>query len=160
MINFRKSYGFALVELMVACSIIVIAIFSLISATQKGVVLSERAMRQTQASYLLEEGAEAVKSIRDSAWTNISSLTSGTNYYLSYNNSTNVWSLSTTAITIDNIFTRTVVISDVSRDSNDDIATSGTNDPKIKLVTISISWVSSGETVSKSMAFYIADIFN
>ncbi len=159
--NFKnKSTGFTLVEVLVASAIISVTTFSLISAGAKGVELSTRALRQTQASYLLEEGAEAVKSIRDANWTNISGLTVGTTYYLSYNTSTNVWSLSTTASTIDSIFTRTVVLSAVARDANDDIATSGTTDIRTKKAVVTVTWpVSNGTTVSKTLSLYIADIF-
>ncbi len=152
--------GFALVELIVASAIISVTTFALISAGQKGIVLSERALHQTQASYLLEEGAEAVKSIRDAAWSNISGLTVGTTYYLSYNTSTNVWSLSATPNTIDSLFTRTVVLSAVTRDSNDDIASSGTPDSYTKKVTVTVSWPSSEGTVSKTLLLYITDIFS
>lgn len=151
--------GFALVELIVASAIISVTTFALISAGQKGIVLSERALRQTQASYLLEEGAEAVKSIRDASWATISGLTVGTTYYLSYNTSTNVWSLSTTADTIDSLFTRTVVLTAVSRDSNDDIASSGTTDIRTKQVTVTVSWPSADGILSKTLSLYIADIF-
>lgn len=156
----KNNKGFALVEMLVACSIIVVLVFSFTTAAQKGLVLADRALRQTQASYLLEEGAESVKSLRDAAWTNISSLTTGTTYYLSYNTSTNVWSLSTTSNTIDSIFTRTVVLSDVNRDANDDIATSGTNDTGTKKVTITVSWPDSTGTISKTLVFYVANIFS
>lgn len=152
--------GFTLVEVLVGATIISLTTFSLVSAGAKGVELSLRAMRQTQASYLLEEGAEAVKSIRDSAWSNISGLTVGTTYYLSYNTSTNVWSLSTTPSTIDSIFTRTIVVSAVNRDSNDDISSSGTTDAYTKKVDVTVSWTSASGTVSKTLSLYISDIFS
>jgi hypothetical protein len=109
---------------------------------------------------LLEEGAEAVKSIRDANWSTISGLTIGTTYYLSYNTSSNAWSLTTTPSTVDS-FTRTVVFSSVNRDSNDDIAAAGTLDARTKEVTITVSWpAEDGRTLSKSLSLYIADIFN
>ena len=117
-------------------------------------------MHVIQASSLLEEGAEAVKTIRDNDWTTISNLTVGTTYYLSYSSVTNLWSLTTTPSTI-GIFTRTVVISAVNRDSNDDIVSSGgTLDVKTKKVTITTSFNSQSGTISKTLVFYISDIFN
>lgn len=156
----RNNHGFLLVEIIVASAIISIITFSIVSAAQKGLVLSERAMHQTQASYILEEGAEAVKTIRDASWNNISTLTVGTTYYLSFNTTTNTWSLSTTANKIDNYFTRKVQLSSVNRDVNDDIAASGTLDARTKKVDINVAWPGDGGTVSKSLTFYIADIFN
>ncbi len=157
----NKNLGFTLVEILIASAIMTTMIFALISAVQKGIQLSYYALKQTQASLLLEEGAEAVKSIRDANWTNISSLTLNTDYYLSFDNGTNVWSLSTipTAI-IDSIFTRKVLISSVLRDGTDKIASSGTLDIGTKKITITTSWpISDGTTFSSNLIFYIANIF-
>lgn len=162
--NKNNTKGFSLIEVLIACSVISIAIFSLMSASSKGIQLSNEALRQTQASFILEEGAEAVKSIRDAAWTNISSLTAGTNYYLTYNTGTNTWSLGTTPTgAIDSIFTRVIVISAVSRNGTDDIVTSGGtyDDTGTKKVTVTVSWPASDETISsKTLSFYISDIFS
>ena len=166
----NNNLGFTLVEVLFACAIMTTVILSLMLSAQKGITLSSKALRQTQASFLLEEGAEAVRSIRDNNWSTISALTVNTTYYLSYNNGTNVWTLSTTPITfIDSFFNRTVVFSDVYRDSSDDIASSGTLDPSIKKVDVKVSWhasdgssfsFSDGTNNEKHLYFYLADIFN
>lgn len=152
--------GFSLIEVIIASAIISILTFSVTSASQKGLLLSQRAMHETQASYLLEEGAEAVKTIRDGSWATISNLTVGTTYYLSYNTSTNAWSLSTTANTIDNFFTRKVMLTAVNRDANEDIAASGNPDTRTKEVSVTVTWPYSGTTISKTLSFYLADIFS
>jgi prepilin-type N-terminal cleavage/methylation domain-containing protein len=169
MINFLKNLnkfpnkksGFSLVEVMVACLIISLTTIALMSATANGIKLSDTALRQVQASSLMEEGVEAVKSIRDTSWATISTLSLDTTYYLSFDINTNTWSLGTdpTAV-IDEMFTRTVIISAVSRDENDDIASSGTVDEGTKKVDVSVSWLYAGETNSKNISFYLADIFN
>lgn len=158
----NKNKGFTLVEILIACAIISGCIFSLMTASSKGIQTSTEALRQTQSSFILEEGAEAVKSIRDSAWSNISGLTDGATYYLSFSTDANVWSLSTTPTPpIDSIFTRTIVFSAVYRDSNDDIASSGTLDSRTKKVTVTVSWpVSDATTSTKTLDFYISDIFS
>ena len=158
-----KSRGFSLIEVLIACAIISTSTFALMSAAAKGNQLSVKAVRQTQASFLLEEGAEAVKSIRDADWNTISGLTVGATYYLTFNTGTNLWSLGTTPVsTIDSTFTRTVVLSAVNRDASDDIVTSGgTLDTRTKKVTVNVSWTTSGgETSSKDLIFYLSDIFN
>jgi prepilin-type N-terminal cleavage/methylation domain-containing protein len=158
----NNSGGFTLVEVLIACAILSLCILALMTASSKGIQTSSQALRQTQAGFILEEGAEAVKTIRDASWSNISSLTTGTTYYLSFSTSTNTWSLSTTPPpTIDSIFTRTVVLSAVNRDSNDDIASSGTLDARTKKVTVTVSWpISDNTTSSKTLDFYISDIFS
>lgn len=160
-----KNSGFTVVEVLIACFIISIMTLALMSAASKGIKLSNRALRQAQASMITEEGVEAVKVIRDADWGNISGLSVDTDYYLSFDTGSNTWSLSTTPSTnpitpIDGKFTRIIIFSDVYRDGNDDIASSGTLDSGVKRVTVNTTWQSSGETVSKSITFYIANIFN
>ena len=152
--------GFTIIEVLIACSIISIFIFALMSVASGGIKLSSLALKQTQASFILEEGVESVKSIRDSSWTNISNLTLGTEYYLTFNNTSNFGTLETTSNTIDSTFTRKVVFSAVYRDANNDIASSGTLDTHAKKVTVTVSWVNSGVTSSKDLSFYLIDIFN
>ena len=166
--TFKK--GFTIVEVIIACAIITITVLSLMSAASKGIELSGRALRQSQANTLLEEGAEAVKTIRDQNWSTISALSLNTPYYLFYNINTNVWSLSNSLSTptssiptypIDDIFSRQVVFEEVYRDGNDDIQEGGTYlDDSTKKVTISVSFVHSEDEISKDLVFYLADIFN
>ncbi|MEK7585744.1 MAG: prepilin-type N-terminal cleavage/methylation domain-containing protein [Patescibacteria group bacterium] len=158
----NKQAGFSLVEVLIASLIISASIFALVSASTQGIQLSREALQQTQASFILEEGAEAVKSIRDAAWTNISGLTLGSDYYIAYNTGTNTWGLTATNPgSIDSLFTRTIQFGAVSRDGNDDIASSGTTDVRTKKVTITVTWPRSDQTTStRDLSFYISDIFN
>ena len=158
-LNYHNKAGFTLIEVLVACVIISTTTLALMSATSKGIELSTRSLRQVQANMLMEEGVEAVKSIRDNNWTTVSSLILNTNYYLSFN--ANTWTLGTTIIPPqDGIFTRKIVFSQVYRDSNDDIASSGTIDAGIKMVNVTVSWPSHGGATSKNITFYLANIFN
>jgi type II secretory pathway pseudopilin PulG len=167
--KFKK--GFTIIEVIIACSIITITVFTLMSAASKGIELSGRSLRQTQANTLLEEGVEAVKTIRDDSWDTISALSLDAPYYLFYDINTNKWSLSSSMDTpissiptypIDDIFSRQVVFSEVYRNNDDDIdEEDGSNlDDGIKKVTVTVSWHSSGSQVSKDLVFYLADIFN
>lgn len=157
--NFKKR-GFTIIEVIVASAIITVSMLSVMSVATKGIEFSNLALRQTEANFLLEEGAEAVKIIRDTNWSNISGLTVGTNYYLSYDNNSNIWSLGTTPNTVDSIFSRAIVFSSVYRDGNDDIADSGTEDTRARKATISVSWASNGQSYSKDLSFYVLDIFS
>lgn len=153
--------GFTLIEVIIACSIISMSMFALMDTAQKGINLSGVALEKSQASLLLEEGVEAVKSIRDDNWTTISNLTLNTPYYLFFNINTKKWELNNSISDIDGIFTRTVTISSVERDSNDDIVESGgTLDTRTKKISVDVSWVSRGANLSKNLSFYISDIFN
>ena len=163
--NISRDDGFTLIEVLIACFIISVTTLALMSAASKGIELSSRALRQAQASMIAEEGVEAVKVIRDADWDTISSLSLNTNYYLSFNTGSNTWSLQTTpsanpTTPIDDRFTRTIVFSAVYRDSNDDIAASGTLDSGTRRAVVNTSWQSQGETISKSITFYVSNIFN
>lgn len=148
--------GFALVEVLVATAIITGSVIATINVAQKSIQISRLSLHQAQATLLLEEGAEAVRSIRDTSWTGISSLASGTSYYPTY---TGIWVLSPTSSTIGS-FTRTVTFTNVLRDSNGDIVSSGgTADTGTRQVTVSVSWSELGTTQTKSLSFYIANIF-
>ena len=157
--NFKKiSGGFMIVEVIVAISIIVVSVLAAMSVTQKSIFVSRQALHVKEASFLLEEGAESVRIIRDNSWNNIFALNVGTDYYLIFLGQT--WTLSSTPSSV-GIFTRKVNILNVNRNvSTDDIANLGTYDPGTKLTTITVSWVDGGETLSKTLSFYIMDIFS
>jgi len=153
-----KNQGFLLIEAIVASSIISISVIAAMQVSQKSIVVSRQAFHTAQAGFLLEEGAEAVRILRDNVWTNISGLTNGTSYYPTFSGST--WTLSTTPNTV-GVFTRTVSIASVNRDNTtQDISSSGTNDPRTKLVTVTVSWAERGTTITKTLQFYITDIFS
>ncbi len=150
--------GFMVVETLIAVSIITASILAASAVTQKSVRVSRQAFHSTQAAFLLEEGAEAVRILRDNNWSNISGLSLATNYYPTFSGGT--WTLSSTAGTV-GIFTRTVTIANVNRDNiTDDISASGTEDTGTKLVTVTVSWLEGGTTATKTLQFYIMDIFS
>ena len=150
--------GFMMVEVLVAISIITVAILSGMAVSQKVVQISRQGFHTEQAAFLLEEGAEAVRILRDNDWDNISSLEIGTDYFPVFSGGT--WMLPTTPGTL-GIFTRLVSVEDVLRDVvTGDIDGSGSDDPGGKLVTVSVSWQEGGILVTKSLQFYIFDIFS
>ncbi|KKQ03866.1 MAG: hypothetical protein US12_C0013G0004 [Parcubacteria group bacterium GW2011_GWA2_36_24] len=128
------------VEILVAVSIITISILVSMAVAQKSVYVSRQAFHTTQAAFLLEEGAEDARIARDNAWSNVATLNSSEQI---------------------GIFTRTVIASSVNRDNTTkDISSTGTNDPGTKLITITVSWLEGGVTISKALQFYIMDIFS
>jgi len=158
---FQKQ-GFMAIEILIAVSIITISILTIMTVAQKSVYVSRQTFHTTQSAFLLEEGAEAVRVLRDNAWTNLSGLTVNTNYYFKFSGGT--WSTSTTAADgIVGIFTRKVTFANVNRDANNNIVTSGgTLESPIfsKLVTVTVSWGEGGTTITKTLQFYIINIFS
>lgn len=149
--------GSMMVEIIIAASIIAVAVIAASAVAQKSISLSRQSVHQSQAALLLEEGAEATRITRDNAWANISNLTVSTDYYLSFSSGT--WNLSTTPNQV-GIFTRKIVFSSAYRDGNQNLASSGTIDNQTRLVTVTITWVEGGQTISKNLQFYITDLFS
>lgn len=163
LIKMKKSFlkpnlGFSLIEVIIASAIVSSLVLAISFVSTKGITLSNRALKEVQTTNLLSEGAEAVRLIRDNSWTNISSLQVGTNYYLYFNTTTNLWSLSQTPNTID-YFTRIITVSNVYRDVNNDIASTGTLDSNSKLFTITTTFNTKEGTVTKQLQLYIFNIF-
>ena len=165
--NKRKiASGFLMIEVIVGASIITITVLAFMSVATKSITVSRQALHLSQAGFLLEEGAEAVRIFRDNNWTNISGMTVGSTYYPTWN--INTWILLLTSNKIDNFFTRTVILSDVCRvTSSQDISTTQppctgilSSDLGTKLVTVTVSWPEGGVTVTKTLKFYILNIFS
>ncbi|MBX4181332.1 prepilin-type N-terminal cleavage/methylation domain-containing protein [Candidatus Parcubacteria bacterium] len=154
----KSSKGITLVEVLIASAIISVFIVALLSVHTLYLRSALKNSSSIQASYLIEEGIEAARFLRDSAWVNISSLTPGTDYGMAFYNGT--WQASTTALYVDS-FLRTVTVSAVSRDSTSrDIVTSGgVNDPNTRKITSSVSWVSNGATTTRSISTYLTNIY-
>jgi len=150
--------GISLVEVVIGASIVSLALVGLVTAYNLylGIALKDTAI--IQANFLLEEGLEAVRAIRDDDWTNnIISLTSGVEYGLEFQGGS--WQSTTTISLLDSVFYRTFSVEDVLRDSNDDISSSGTNDPDIKKINLTVSWLEGNSTTTKSISTYLTNLF-
>jgi hypothetical protein len=153
-----RTKAFGLVEVVIAISIFTTAFLSL-SVTYQYYLRHALANETTvKGAFLLEEGIEAIKIMRDNGWTSkIASLTVNQTYYLYFNNTT--WVSTTTAETIGD-FSRSFKLAPVYRDGNSDIASSGTLDSNIKKATVTLSWFDAGTTTVKSMTTYITNLFS
>ncbi len=113
-------------------AILLPALATALAATREGRAQEEQ---RGQASSLLREADEALRSVREKGWTDVA--TNGT-YRPTVSGST--WSLAAGAETI-GTFTRQIVISDVQRNSSGAIVTSGgTVDPSTKNAVATVSW--------------------
>lgn len=149
--------GFGIVEIIIAIAIGLIffsSIYGIIFFSDRAIHLN---LRKTEAIELAKEGIEIVRIIKNNDWTNdIDTLTSGTTYYPVL--SGGEWSLTTTPQALVNgIFTMTITVYDVNRDANDDIATSGTDDPNTKRVVSTISWTERAKTNTVELQSYITN---
>lgn len=156
----NKESGFMIVELLIAIAIIGASILAFTNVAQKSINVSRQSLDTSQASFLLEEGAEVVRLYRDVDWSNISGMTVDTNYYIVFDTDHNAWYFTTTPTTIDK-FTRVIVFESVARDAvSGDISVGGSNDPGTRLVTVTVFWNEGSVTLTKNLSFYISDIFS
>jgi len=154
----RENRGMALVEILIGAAIIAGGIFAASTSFSTYVNYALANQKNIQASYLIEEGLEAMTSMRDIAWINISHLSTTTTYYLTWNGTR--WATTTTSQYVDGEFLRSIQVSDLKRDGNDDIAIAGTYDPNTKQITATVSYYQGHATTTKSTSVYLANIYD
>jgi type II secretory pathway pseudopilin PulG len=153
--------GFTLVEVVVAAAMITVSFVAIAMYYKKVLDVSEDTTRHIQSGFLLEEGLEAVKLLRDEGWNaNIGSLSTTTNYYLTWSGT--FWRTTTVPIKVENIFTRTIKFSDVRRDGVDSIAAAGTLDSGTKKVTVAVTWLVRGGSgmATDTAETYVTNLFS
>lgn len=152
--------GFSLVEIIIASSILLISVISIFSAFVLALSTSSKNTAKVQAAFLLEEGHEALRNMRDFGYSaNIAPLQNGTTYRLAF--SSQRWQATTTNTFIDSKFDRTFTLSAVGRDTDHNIVSSGgTVDTNTKKVTVNVSWREGSATTTKTMESYVSNIFN
>jgi type II secretory pathway pseudopilin PulG len=131
----KQQSGTTLVEVLVAIGLLGIMLpalmFAFITANHAG----PAADKKLHAAALLRESREAVRSVRDDNWANISS--NGTYHTVTTDGH---WALAGNSATT-NGFTRKIVITSVHRDANGNIVKSGgAADSSTKQISLTISW--------------------
>jgi type II secretory pathway pseudopilin PulG len=132
---FNNRKGQTIVEVLIAAGLIAL----MFPVLAQGFTLSRGSSINREARHeallLMQESLDALRTIRETGWSNI--VTNGTYHpVLSSNN----WSLAAGSELIGN-YTRQLVIDDTERDSNGNIVPiGGTVDPSTKKVTHLISW--------------------
>lgn len=155
----NKQKGLGLVEVLIASSIVLAVVLAGVNLITFSISNSRGTTQSIQAAYLLDEGVEAVKFLRDQSFTgNIASMSPSSQYGISFNGTS--WATSTTRTLYSGIFDRYISVSPVYRDSNSEISTTGTLDPATRFVTVSVSWNPGNGTTTKSISTYITNLFN
>ena len=154
----KRHNGFSLIEVVIGVTIISLSLFGLITALLSMSSLEVRSLRQTQSAYLLEEGLEAIRFLRNNDWETIANLEVGADYWLIFSN--DIWTISQTENQINNLFDRRLNIEAVYRDSDFKIQETGTLDPDTKKITITVSWPHRGATTTRTISTYLTNIFS
>ncbi len=135
--------GISIIEILVVIAILGVVLTSLLGLVSFSLKGSSLIKQNHQANNLAQEIIEVVRNFRDqTVWdtTGLGTLTVDTAYYPEKTADVPPkWSLVSGEETI-GIFNRKVVFERVYRDTNDDIADSGTEDPDTKKATVTVSW--------------------
>jgi len=143
-----KTRGAGLIEVLVGAAVIAAILLGVVSVFNFFLKSGVKTTTKLQAGFLVEEGIEAARSLRDRSWSEFSDLSGGT-HHLAFDT---FWQATSSEQLIDGTFMRTVTISDAYRRvSDNDIVPFESPDPKTadsntKKVTVSVSWGSLDET--------------
>lgn len=156
----KNQKGAMLIEVVIGTAVFLFVMLASAGAFTLTLAISLANTANIQSAYLMEEGLEAARIIRDSGWTvNIGNLNPNTAYYFTYNAGS--WAISNQNTYIDGVFERKVFFEDVRRDSSQNIVQSGgTLDNNTKKVVVRVSWIERNATTTKSVSTYITNIHN
>lgn len=154
--NFSKTKGISLLEIIIGISIIFISVVSVISTYNFFFRMAQKNVKIVKAEYLLEEGIEIVRSMRDFGWQEFSDMPTNVDNFLFFNGTK--WELSNNVL-IDNFFERKFIMTDVYRDGGDNISLLGTLDSGSKKVEVFVSWNEFGATTTISNSVILTNLF-
>lgn len=151
--------GFGMIEMVIGAAVLSVSLLAISGFFQTALRASGTTQAAIQGDYLLEEGMEATKIFRDLSYANnFLKMSTTTTYYFSWSGTN--WATTTVNTFIDGKFERKLTFTDVKRDVNSDIAATGTYDPDIKMVTVSVAWSGPLGTTTHTIQTYITNIFN
>jgi len=143
-------------EVVIASAILLFIVLGVLGSFGITIRTSLSNTKLLQSSFLLEEGAEVLRHMRDDSWSKISNLVPSTTYAFMKTDSD--WSIFEGKEYIDG-FERIFLVEQVSRDGSSDISESGTIDSNTIRATINVSWYENNATTTKSLSLYLTNIF-
>lgn len=153
----QKNKGVGLIEVIIGLAVISTSFLAVFSAYDFFMRVAIRNADSTKANFLLEEGVEVVRSLRDSSWNSFSGLSTSTDHYILFTGAS--WATTTSDVYIDDKFERKFIVSDVFRDADDNISATGVFDNGIRRVDVSVSWRIAGATSTLSAETYLANLY-
>lgn len=155
----KKNTGFGLMEIIAASAVMVMVVLAVFDAFSVYIRTSKNNLDSVKASYLAEEGIEAVKIMRDAGWIQkISTITEGTAFRVGWNGTT--WTSTSSSALIDGKFDRVIVLNNACRDGGtNSFIQCGTSDPNARKVSVAVSWRNNNATTTKVLETYITNLF-
>lgn len=140
----KSNKGIGLIEILVAISIIGVALVSLMGLFSNYIKIAQYQEKNIEAINLAQEAIEAIRAVRDESWTNLSNLTLGAIYHPAKQGTPQKWILAPGTETINDFFLREVIFENAFRDISGNIVESDgiIADPDTKKITSTVCWSS------------------
>ena len=155
----EQKVGAGLIEVVIGVGILTLTVVGLTTSYGLFIKSASAQSKFVKAQFLLEEGVEALRTLRDESWSSFGGLTKGTTYWISFDNFSSSWDATSTQVFVDGEFERTFILDEVFRDGSDRIASSGTLDPGTIKVTVNVEWQFRNATNTSSVETYFANLF-
>lgn len=159
-----REKGQSLAELLVAVAIVTIIISSIIGAVIVVIRSNLQATTARTAAALGQELADGARSVAEGNWSNLYSVASkgaSTTYRVTASGTALAIVSGSEEIAVNNFtYTRFFSVENVNRDSAQNIAASGTEDPSTQKISVSVRWQLSGQTAELKTAEYLTRFRN
>ena len=149
--------GFGILEVVIATAVISVSFFAVFSVANIAFKGMGESLNKVKAGFLLEEGYEAARFMRDKDWGYFSSLSLNVPYFFIF--SDGEWRATTTQVFEDGAFGRTVTLKEVLRDSDDNISSAGSLDTDSRKLEIRVFWNERGGEKEIKAASFLDNIF-
>lgn len=128
-----------MIEIIVVIALITLCLWGILEVAKYGLRVQEQNKAKLRAANLAIEAIEASRSVRDESWDNFASLNLGVKYYPVI--SGNKWVLTpNNPGLIDGLYGQWIELEGVYRDADDNISSSGTEDPDTRKVNALTEW--------------------
>ncbi len=138
----KKQKGISTIEILIIVALLAVTLTTLLGLVAFSLRIIQLTKQDVLAEKLVQDTLEAVRNFRDQTdWEEdgLGVLSENTAYYPQKTGTPEQWTLITGEEAI-NGFTRKVVFEKVNRDSNDNISSSGVEDPNSLKVIATVSW--------------------
>ncbi|GEM_PF-1074456 len=148
---FWRANGQTLVEVLFGLALFLLAVSGAMILASRYLETLQKSSDIEEATFLAEEGFEAIKSISYESWNLLTDQAHG------LTKTSGVWNVQTIPDSVDG-YNRTIQISSVYRDQTCAISPSpGTLDPDTKQVEITIDWTRDSQSFSETFSKYVTN---
>lgn len=160
----HRERGQSLAELLVGVTIVTIIITSVVGAVILVIRSNLQSVTSRTAAALGEEMMNDVRSVAEGKWNNLYSVSpkgSSTAYRVTASGTTLAIVSGSEDVSVNNVaYTRFLSVENVNRDSVQNIAASGTEDPSTQKITVTVRWQAGGGSPQLQTTEYLTRFRN